>query len=72
MDNKDYQSSGMAYACVAAIFFSLTIFGMKGCEKEDDYQEAKAKAYQVEFNNGSDRDLVVRQSNSGDKLGVAR
>lgn len=49
MDNNDYQSSGMAYACVAAIFFSLTIFGMKGCAKEADYQEAKAKAYQAQF-----------------------
>ncbi|MCU4495332.1 hypothetical protein KTI55_01925 [Acinetobacter ursingii] len=49
MDNKNYQSSGMAYACVAAIFFSLTIFGMKGCAKEADYQEAKAKAYQAQF-----------------------
>ncbi|WP_171497593.1 hypothetical protein [Acinetobacter ursingii] len=49
MDNKNYQSSGMACACVAAIFFSLTIFGMKGCAKEDDYQEAKAKAYQAQF-----------------------
>lgn len=72
MNNNDYQSSGMAYACVAAIFFSLTIFGMKGCEKEADYQEAKAKAYQQVFNNGSNRDLVVLQSTASDKLGVAR
>lgn len=72
MDNKNYQSSGMACACVAAIFFSLTIFGMKGCAKEDDYQEAKAKAYQQEFKNGSNRDLAVLQSTASDKLGVVR
>lgn len=55
------------------LFFAFlsAVFVYKAAD-EMDYQEAKAKAYQVEFNNGSHHDLVVRQSNSGDKLGVAR
>ncbi len=55
------------------LFFAFlsAVFVYKAAD-EMDYQEAKAKAYQQEFNNGSNRDLAVLQSNTGNTLGVVR
>ncbi|WP_151731980.1 hypothetical protein [Acinetobacter ursingii] len=55
------------------LFFAFlsAVFVYKAAD-EMDYQEAKAKAYQQEFKNGSNRDLVVLQSTASDKLGVVR
>ncbi|WP_049175132.1 hypothetical protein [Acinetobacter ursingii] len=55
------------------LFFAFlsAVFVYKAAD-EMDYQEAKAKAYQQEFNNGSNHDLAVFQSNTGNTLGVVR
>lgn len=55
------------------LFFAFlsAVFVYKAAD-EMDYQEAKAKEYQQGEHYGSNRDLVVLQSNASDKLGVAR